>query len=167
MNPILSAGLLIGVLSAVWTYVMGFTGWYKDPAMLNLFFAVILIEIGGLLWGLRKTAAAGRGYGGQVIAGTLMATIAGVIVILSSLSFTMLAFPDYFRELEAMQRDLLAKQGMGQGAIDDAVKASAIAATPMANAMAGFIGTLITGIIASAIIAIFVRAKTPSVTAKV
>jgi hypothetical protein len=32
----------------------------------------------------------------------------------------------------------------------------------MANAMAGFIGTLVTGILASAVIAFFVRAKSPS-----
>jgi hypothetical protein len=32
MNPILSAGLLIGVLCGVWMFVMGFTGWYRDPA---------------------------------------------------------------------------------------------------------------------------------------
>ena len=29
MNPILSAGILIGVLCGVWTFVMGFTGWSK------------------------------------------------------------------------------------------------------------------------------------------
>ncbi len=29
MNPILSAGILIGVLCGLWTFLMGFTGWYK------------------------------------------------------------------------------------------------------------------------------------------
>ncbi len=71
MPAILSAGLLIGVLCGAWTFVMGFTGWYKDPTMLNLFFVVILIEIGGLIWGLRKTALEGRTYGGQIVAGTI------------------------------------------------------------------------------------------------
>lgn len=158
MNPILSAGVLIGVLCAVWTFVMGFTGWYKDPVMANAFFAVIVIEIGGLIWGLRQTAAQGRRYGGQVLAGAMMATIAGLIVICSSLLFTMVAFPDYFTDLEAMQRQMLAEQGMAQADIDEAVRTSAAISTPMAQAMSGFIGTLITGILASAVIAIWVKA---------
>jgi hypothetical protein len=169
MNPILSAGLLIGVLCGVWTFVMGFTGWYKDPVLANVLFipVVVLLEAAALLWGLRKTAAGGRTYGGQIIAGTLMATIGGLVIICSSLLFTMVAFPDYFRELEAMQREMLAKQGMAQAEIDAAVQAAAVAATPMANAMLGFIMTLITGILATAIIAIFVRAKTPGIGARV
>jgi Protein of unknown function (DUF4199) len=158
MNPILSAGVLIGVLCGVWTFVMGFTGWYKDPS-LNLLFmpAVIIIEVAGLYWGLKQTAAQGRLYAGQVVAGAMMATIAGVIIIGSSLLFTMVAFPDYFQELEAIQRQMLAEQGRSPAEIDAAVQLSV--PTPMGQAMAGFIGTLVLGIIISAVIAIRVRAK--------
>jgi hypothetical protein len=158
MHPILSAGLLIGVLCGIWTFVMGFTGWYKDPVMLWAFFFVVIIEIAGLVWGLRRTAAEGRTYGGQVVAGTLMAVIAGVVIICSSLLFTMVAFPDYFAELEAAQRQMLQAQGQTPEQIDAAIEAGRTSATPMANAMSGFIGTLVTGILASAIIALFVRA---------
>lgn len=159
MSPILSAGLLIGVLCAVWTFVMGFTGWYKDPAMLNAFFVVIAIEIGGLIWGLLRTAAQGRGYGAQVVAGTLMSVIAGVIVVCSSLLFTLVAFPNYFQEVEAAQRQVLQAQGKTPAEIDAAVGTNSAAATPMGQAMAGFIGTLVTGILASALIAIVVRRR--------
>ena len=159
MNPILSAGILIGVLCGLWTFVMGFTGWYKDLVMHRAFFFVILIEIGGLIWGLRKTAAQGRTYLGQIVAGTLMAVVAGVVIICSSLLFTMVAFPDYFTELEAVQRQILQSQGRSAAEIDQTVSASAAMNTPMGQAIGGFIGTLVTGIIASAIIAIFVRRK--------
>lgn len=159
MSPILSAGLLIGVLCGVWTFVMGFTGWYRDPTLLKLFFLVIPIEIGGLIWGLRQTAREGRTYGGQVVAGSLMSVVAGVVIICSSLLFTMVAFPDYFVELEAANRRLLQAQGKSAAEIEEAVRAGAANATPMAQAMAGFIGTFLTGIIASAIIAIFVRGR--------
>ena len=162
MNPIFSAGVLIGVLCGAWTFVMGFTGWYKDPALAVLFLpAVIIIEIAGLYWGLRQTAAQGRAYSGQVVAGAMMSTIAGVIVICSSLLFTMVAFPDYFQELEAMQRQILAQAGQSPAEIETAVLATA--STPMGQAMSGFIGTLITGIIVSAVIAVWVRAKPPTV----
>jgi len=159
MHPILSAGLAIGVLCAMWTFVMGFTGWYKDPVMLRLFFVVIAIEIGGLFWGLRRTAQEGRTYGGQVVAGTLMAVIAGVIVICSSLLFTMVAFPEYFTELEAVQRQTLAAQGKSAAEIEQSIAAGRVSATPMANAMGGFIGTLVTGILVSAVLAIWIRGR--------
>jgi hypothetical protein len=160
MNPILIAGVAIGALCGLWTFVMGFTGWYRDPAMAKAFIIpVVLIEIVGLIWGLRRTAAEGRPYVGQIVDGTLMAVVAGVIIIASSLIFTMVAFPDYFAELEAAQRRLLVEQGRTPGEIEEAIRAGQTSATPMANAMAGFIGTLVTGILASAVIAIWVRAK--------
>jgi len=135
MNPILNTGLLIGLLCAVWMFVCGVTGWYKDPALNLLFFLVIPIEIGGLIWGLRQTAREGRNYSQQIVAGTMMAVIAGVVIVVASLAFTAM-FPD------AM----------------DAPRAADPSATPMSQALNGFIGTLVTGILASAAIAIGVRA---------
>lgn len=161
MNPILAAGLLIGVLCGVWTFVMGFTGWYKDPVMLNAFFLVIVIEVAGLLWGLRKTAAQGRTYSGQVVAGTLMSIVAGVVIICSSLLFTMVAYPDYFSELNAAQRQMMQQAGKTDAEITAAIQGAAGMQTPMANALAGFFGTFVTGVVASAIMAIWIRAKAP------
>jgi hypothetical protein len=161
MNPILAGGLTIGLLCGVWTFVMGFTGWYKDPVKLNLFFLVIVIEIAGLIWTLKRTAAQGRTYSGQVVAGTLTAIVAGLVIIVSSLLFTTVAFPQYFAEVNAVQRDLLARQGMPQDQIEAAIRAAAPMQTPMVNALIGFIGTFMTGVIASAVIAIWVRARGP------
>jgi hypothetical protein len=140
MNPILATGILIGGLCSVWMFVVGFAGWYKDPAMAWAFFLVVLIEVGGLVVGLRRTAVEGRTYTGQIVAGTMMAVIAGVIIIGASLVFTMAAFPDAL----------------------DAIRATEPAATPMSQALDGFLGTLVTGIIASAVIAIWVRARRPN-----
>lgn len=159
MNPILAAGVLIGVLCAVWTFVMGLTGWYKDPVMAGAFFVVVPIEIAGLVWGLRRTAAEGRTYLAQVVAGTLMAVVAGVIIIVSSLLFTMVAYPDYFAELEAVERQLLEAAGRSPAEIEATIEAERSGKTPMAYAMSGFLGTLITGIVASAVTAVFVRKK--------
>lgn len=159
MNPILSAGLLIGVLCSIWTFVMGMTGWYKDPAMTKVFFIVIPIEIGGLIVGLRQTARLGKTYGGQIVAGTMMAIVAGVIIVASSLLFTTVLFPDYVTELENATRAALLRQGRSEADVAEALRANAASATPMAQAMSGFIGTLITGIVASAVIGVFVRSK--------
>jgi uncharacterized protein DUF4199 len=163
MNPILSTGLLIGVLCGLWTFVMGFTGWYKDPGMTYVFICVVTaIEIGGLIWGLRKTAAQGRNYRAQILAGTMMAIVAGVIIVAATLLFTTLVFPAWFTDLEQVYRTTLRQQGKSDADIAAAIQANAASMTPMAQAMSGFIGTLVTGIVASAVIAIFVRAKPPT-----
>lgn len=159
MNAILSTGILIGVLCGIWTLVMGYSGFYKDPSLANLFFLVIPIEVACLVWGLRKTAREGRTYLGQILAGTMMAIVAGVIIIGSSLLFTTVLFPDYSRELEEMYRATLRRQGQTDVEILAAVQANAASLTPMAQAMSGFIGTLVTGILSSAVIGYFVRRK--------
>ena len=159
MNPTLAAGLLIGVLCGVWTFVMGFTGWYKDPSKTSAFFVVIAIEIAGLIWGLGKTAAQGRPYSGQVVAGTVMSIIAGLVIMASSLLFTTVFFPDYFTELQAIYRDMLVQQGKSEAEIATELSAWRAGQTPMRQAIAGFIGTFVTGVTATAIIAIWVRAR--------
>jgi hypothetical protein len=159
MHPVPAAGLLIGVLCAIWTFVMGFTGWYKDPDKAGAFFLVVLIEVFGLIWGLRRTAAQGRTYSGQVVAGTLMSIIAGVIIVIASLLFTSVAFPDYFQELEASYRAMLAAQGKSEAEIATEIAAWSAAQTPMTQAMNGFIGTFVTGVVVSAVAALWIRAR--------
>jgi hypothetical protein len=160
VNPILSAGVVIGVLCSAWTFILGFTGLYKSPSANVVFISVAMaIEIVVLIWGLRRTAAEGRAYGGQILAGTMMAIVGGVIIIASSLLFTTVVFPNYFAEVEQAYRTALQSQGKTDAEIAAAIQANAASATPMAQAMSGFIGTLVTGIVASAIIGIFVRRR--------
>jgi hypothetical protein len=158
MNQILKIGGWIGAACVAWTFVMGFTGWYKDPALLNLFFLVILIEIALLFVGLRATAVQ-HGYGQQVLTGTLMSVVAAAIIFCGSLVFTNLAFPSYFADLRAAHEQMLRAEGKTQAEIDAAVQAASAGQTPLANAMAGAIGTVVTGGLASAVIAIFQRRK--------
>ncbi len=159
MSTIVRSGVVLGVLVAAWTFMMGFTGWYKHPVLLNLFFCVIPIQILLLIWAVRKTAAEGRGYGGQVLAGTLISAIGGVLVVGSSLLFTMVVFPNYFREIAEIQERMLREAGLAEADIRATLETSARGQTPMAQALAGFLGTLGTGLLASLVIAVFVRAK--------
>lgn len=157
MSPIPAAGLMIGLLCAVWMFTMGFTGWYKDPSKVGLFFLVILIEVAGLIWGLRRTAAAGRTYSGQVVAGTAMSIIAGLVILCSSLLFTTVAFPEYFSEVNAASREMMLTEGKTEAEISQVLADAASMQTPLRNALIGFVGTLVTGIVATAFIGLFVR----------
>lgn len=159
MNPILKGGLLIGILCGAWMFVIGFTGWYRDPVMLNMFYLVIVIQLAVLVWGLRQTAARGRGYGGQIGAGMLMSLIAGVIIVASSILFTAVVFPDYFQELQAIQAEMLRAQGKSDGEIAAMLAMTAPMQTPLMNALTGFAGTIGTGLVGSLIIAAFIRKK--------
>jgi hypothetical protein len=140
-------------------FVIGFTGWYRDPVMLNMFYLVILFQLGILVWGLKQTAAQGRGYGGQVGAGMLISLIGGVIIIGASILFTAVVFPDYFQELQAIQADMLRQQGKSEMEINAMLTMTAPMQTPLMNALTGFAGTIVTGLVGSLIIAAFVRKK--------
>ena len=164
MNPILSTGLLVGVLCGACSFVMGFTGWYRDASTAWIFYAlVITIEVLGLIWGLRRTAAEGRNYRAQIVAGTLMAVVAGVIVVAASLLFTMVVFPDYLTQVEAAHQEMLRAQGKSEAEMAEALLTLRETSTPMAQAMSGFVGTLVTGILASAVIAIWSHAHPSTV----
>ena len=160
MNPTLAGGLLIGFLCGAWIFVQGFTGLYKNPALYTLFVPVVItMEIAVLIWALRKTAALGRTYSGQVVAGTLMALIGGVIIVCASMLMTSVLVPTFFSDINEMSRQVMRKAGQSEAQIEAAIAAVAGSQTSFRAAFAGFMGTLITGIVASAIIAIWVRAQ--------
>jgi len=159
MNTVVKAGLVLGLLCEVWTYLMGFTGWYKDPALMNLFYVVIAIEVGVLIWALRQTAAQGRKYGGQVAAGTSVSAVGAVVIFVGSVLFTAVVFPDYFQELAAIQEQMMADQGLSEEQIRPVLDAQAAMSTPVINALIGSVMTVITGCLASLVIGAFVKAK--------
>jgi hypothetical protein len=155
----LQAGLVLGGLVAVWTFVMGFTGWYKDPALLWLFFLVIPIQIGVLWWALKRGVALGQRYGTQVRMGTLASFVAGVVIAASSLLFTTVAFPRYFDDLRALHEENLRQAGRTPEQIEREVAEAAAQNTPAANALAGFVGTVVTGVFVSLVLAVPLRKR--------
>lgn len=158
MPPTLRHGLQLGLSVAAWTFVMGFMGWYKHPTLLFLFWLVIPMQIGILLWALRSSALT-AGYGRQVWNGVSISLLGSMIIFAASLLFTAVVFPHYFQDLEALGRQLMAKQGLSPAQIEAAVKAQAPMQTPRASAMAGAIGTVATGFLTSVIAAVWLRKK--------
>ena len=158
MHTTLRAGLILGLAVAAWTFVMGFTGWYKHPGLLYLFWLVIPLQIGILLWSLRSTAPV-TGYGRQVWNGVSSSLLGSILIYWASILFTTVVFPHYFQDLEVLGRQMMAKQGLSANQIEAAVRAQAALQTPRASAMAGAIGTVVTGFLTSVVAAVWLRKK--------
>jgi len=158
MSTPVRAGVLLGVLVVAWMFVMGLTGWYKDPVLLSLFFLVIPLEIVVVVWALVRTAPTAS-YGTQVVNGLVLSLVAGVIVFCGSLVFTTVAFPNYFTELQGVQAGMLKAQGLSEADIRTQVEASAAMQTPLVNAVTGFAGTIVTGLVTAVVAGFFLRRK--------
>ena len=158
MPPTLRAGLTLGLAVAAWTFVMGFTGWYRDPSLLRLFWLVIPLQIGILVWALRGTSPV-AGYGRQLWNGVSSSLLASMIIFAASLLFTTVVFPHYFQDLEVLGRQMMAQQGLSAQQIETAVRLQAPMQTPRASAMAGAIGTVVTGFLTSLVAAVWLRKK--------
>ncbi|MCL4810039.1 MAG: DUF4199 family protein, partial [Thermoanaerobaculia bacterium] len=139
-------------------FVMGFTGWYLDPSLLNLFFLVIPIQVSLLVVGLRSSAAE-NGYGRQVFSGTLASLLASVLIFGGSIFFTTVVFPSYFDELRAVHATMLEQAGKSAEEVRAQVEAMAETQTPFLQALFGAIGTVVTGLVSSLVIAAFARKR--------
>jgi TM2 domain-containing membrane protein YozV len=159
MKPTLKAGLLLGILVVVWMLVTGVTGWYKDPAMRSMFYIVVLIEIVVLIWGLRLTAKEGKTYGGQIGAGTMMAIIGAVIIFFASILFTTVLYPNYFAEAREASLQALVAKGMTADQAEVQLKMMDPMETPLVQALIGAVMTVVTGFVASLVIAAVLRKK--------
>lgn len=159
MSTPVKGGLLLGVLTVLWTFVMGWTGWYKDPALLSLFFLVILIQLGVMIWALRITGRAGATYGRQILNGFVLSLVAAVIIFAGSYIFTTVAYPQYFEEIRQVHADMLRAAGTPEAEIETAVAAEARMQTPFLQAISGVAGTIATGLVFSLILGIFFRKK--------
>ncbi|HEV3486528.1 MAG TPA: DUF4199 domain-containing protein, partial [Vicinamibacterales bacterium] len=71
-------------------------------------------------------------------------------------------FPTYFADLQEAYRAILQQQGKSEAEIARELSTASAGATPMGQAIQGFMGTLITGIVASSVIALFFRRKNPA-----
>lgn len=154
MKSTWKVGLMIAVFCCAWQWIMVSTGWLTNPRTSSLFYLVILIQVVILIWAMRHTAADNK-YGKQLLFGTLASAIAAIFIFAYSLFLTKVLAPNLIGEMKAMQTAQLKAAGQ-----TDAVIAAAMTLqTPLFQAFQGFLGTIVTGFLASAVIAIFVRKK--------
>jgi hypothetical protein len=159
MGRNLLLGIVLGVFVAFWTLVMGISGWYKHPTMVAAFWLVIPLEFGLLYWLLRKQATDGAGYGKQILNSLVFSLVASAVIFPASWLFTSVLFPNYFAELEAIQRQMMASAGENPEAIETAIRQAAPFQNSLVNALMGVMGTIATALLFSAVVAIWVRRK--------
>ena len=157
MRTSLIAGVLLGVLVTLWSLVVVATGWYTDPSMVWTFWIVVLIEIAVLIWALRRAAADGQRYGSQVWTGLLTSIVGGLLIFAGSLLITTVLYPEYFTEIRAAGADMARRAGQSEEAVRAILETPT--QTPIQGALGGLIGTVATGLLASLIIAAFLRRK--------
>ena len=158
MGTVIKAGVILGVLVELWTFIVIAAGWHKDPAMMMLFFVVIPIQITVIIMTLKQTAVDST-YGRQLMNGLVLSSVAGAIVFVGSYVLTTTVFPNYFDEIRVAGEELLAKAGKTPDEIAAEMQRNESMYQPMQNSMAGFIGTEVTGLLVTAIAAVFIRKK--------
>lgn len=158
MRQSVIAGVVLGVIVAIWTQIMGITGMYKNPSLAWLFWLVIAINIGVVIWGLGKTRAQ-NGYGGQVAAAVVIGIVGAVLIMLNSYLLTTAVVPEYLDEIKAVQEEMILQAGSPQEVVDVQLATLDKVMTPGVQAVMGGIGTLLTSLITGLIAAIWIRKK--------
>ena len=157
MSTLVKYGLMLAAGVIVWMFVMGFTGWYRHPMLVNLFFLVIPFQVFLLVQALRATARQGAGYRAQIGAAVAISSIAAILIFGASLVFTTVAFPSYFADIHAMQERLMREAGVSEDRIAEILARAEREYTPMSQAIQGFFGTVITGLVTGAIAGRWIR----------
>jgi hypothetical protein len=156
----LKAGIAFGAAVVVWQLIFGFAGLYKNPALAWVFPAVaIVITAGVLFWALKQTAAEGKRYWGLVGTGMVIALIACVLIILGSLLYTGVLFPDYAELGLAQAAEKIEASGLPQDQQEMQMKFAEWLAGPVPQAVSGAVMTLLTSFVFSLIIAAIVKQK--------
>jgi hypothetical protein len=162
MKTIIRGGVLLGILVTIWTYIFGMTGMHRNMAAAMAFpLVATLLEVAVLVWALKRTAAEGRRWLGQVSAGTMLAFVAGALIFATSYFYVTWFHPTYFAEVNAAGEAFLRSQGMAEAEIQSQLAQQAPYQTAGMQALIGFCATVITGLLASAVIGLFIRNKAP------
>lgn len=155
-SPPIKYGIILGLASGILGFVLAGLGLHQNPLMPTLFVIVVFILNIVLIYIALKEMAATSTWGKQVVNGLTLGVIAGVIAFLSSLLMTEVVFTNYYDELLTAQRNLIVNAGLPQEVVEAQLQALD-QVTPMASAFQGFLGSVLTSLIASAIIGIFQR----------
>jgi hypothetical protein len=151
------AGILIAVCCGLLQLIFGFTDWYKNPVWSNRFWDLFsLIQLLCLIFGLFRTAKEGKRYREQVLSGTIMSLIAGMILFSLVILFGTV-FPHYAEAMATLQRRALESTGITPGPVGSNLVFAAQTAVPVVQGGYTLLGTTVMGFLYSLIVSAVVR----------
>ncbi len=147
----LVAGVALGLVVGLWQIISIAAG--LTAVFVPVAFALQVLAVVAALW----TTQAEHRYGQQVLGAVQLSAVASVLIFVGSLVATSVLFPDAIPELRAATATRLAQAG----ASPSEIAAATGGITPIGEATAGVIGTMISGPLIGAIGAIWLR-STPA-----
>ena len=155
MNVPVKFGLILGVVAAV----IGFITVAMGPQMsllAGLFPLVATVVTIVIVFLALKETAAEANWTGQLLNSLIIGAVAAAIVFVVNWLSLAAVFPNYLAETAAAAEHALASAGLAPEMIEQQVQ-SLEESTAIGNAFAGAVGTIVTSLIAGAIVGIFKR----------
>ena len=155
MNVPIKYGLTLGVVAAVISFITVAMG--PQVSLLAALFPLIatVATIVIVFLALRETAAEAT-WSGQLLNSLILGAVGAAIVFVVSWLSLGVMFPTYLAETAAAAEHALANAGLAPEMIEQQVQ-SLEESTALGQAFAGAVGTVVTSLIAGAIIGIFKR----------
>lgn len=157
MNVPVKFGLILGVVAAVISFISVAMG--AQMSMMAALFPIVatVVTIVVVFLALRETAAEAS-WTGQLVNSAILGAVAAVVVFVVSWLTLGMVFPNYLAEMAAATEHMLAGAGLAPEMIEAQMQALE-EATAVGQAFTGAVGTIVTCLIAGAIIGIFKRAS--------
>lgn len=155
MNVPVRYGLILGVVAALISFVTVAMG--PQMSVMAIVFPLVatVVTIVIVFLGLKETAAEAT-WVGQLVNSVILGAVAAAIVFVVSWLTLGVVFPHYLAESAAAAEHALANAGLAPEMIEQQVQ-NLEESTAIGQAFAGAVGTVVTSVIAGAIIGIFKR----------
>ena len=156
MRVPLTYGAILGVVVGALGFVLATFGLHTNVALPLVFVGLAtIINVVMVFLALRETAST-TAWAGQLLNGLVLGVVGAVIVFASSWVMTALVFPDYNAEFASASRAALEASGLPAEQVE-AQMTPVEQATPASSALSGAVGTVLTSVVAAAVIGIFKR----------
>lgn len=155
MNVPVKYGLILGVVAALISFVTVAMGPQVSAMAIVFPLVATVVTIVIVFLGLKETAAEAS-WTGQLLNSLILGAVAAAIVFVVSWLSLGVVFPHYLAESAAAAEHALANAGLAPEMIEQQIQ-NLEEATAIGQAFGGAIGTIVTCLIAGAIIGIFKR----------
>ncbi|MDY0099661.1 MAG: DUF4199 domain-containing protein [Bacteroidales bacterium] len=154
----LNNGLILALVGIVYSLIMYFLDLYLNKTQGYIFMVVLIVVLYYLVKSYRDNYLHGYiTYGQAVGAGVVIFLYYAVISAVFAYILYKFIDPDLTARQLAMTEEILLKKGMPQEAIDAGMKVQKKMMVPEIMAPFSILGNMVTGVIMSLLVAIFVR----------